>query len=577
MLLLLSLLALLACRPDDAEHCDGLDNDGDGLIDDDDPDVTGLLDWHADADGDSFGDPDTEVMSCRQPGGHVADKTDCDDSDASVRNAPSWYADVDGDRFGDPADVVVGCVQPARTIGCDEDPATPLVLDCDDTASWVHPGAAEVCDGVDDDCDGLTDDEDRDVTGQVRWYPDADGDGYGLAGYPSPELACDAPAGWVDDQTDCEDTIAAVNPGADEICDDIDDDCDGLVDGQDDSLRDAPTWYADADGDGYGDANVSQAACHSPPGAVIDATDCNDSAASANPGATEVCDDLDNDCDRLVDAQDDSLVGGETWYPDADGDGQGDPSSSQLACNAPAGTVADNADCDDSEPTAYTGASEICDGIDNDCDTLVDQLDDSVVLATWFADADGDGYGDAGVSTEACEAPAGFVSDGRDCDDADASVGSCGSIDDGTVCPARWGVDDGQVPVYTGTCDTTAGFSSFGGHCYFAVTTSLSPWDDARATCALAGGYLTAPTDRAESTYISWIGGGTTFAGGCDDDVEGTWTWVSGEPWSFSDWASGEPNGLRTEDCLEIRSTGPRDWNDSSCDVYTRPYVCEFE
>ena len=163
--------------------------------------------------------------------------------------------------------------------------------DCDDTDAGVNPGATEVCNGIDDDCDGLVDES----GGNATWYADTDGDGYGDAN--STTVACTAPPGYVSDDTDCDDTDAGVNPGATEVCNGIDDDCDGLVD---ESGGNA-TWYADTDGDGYGDAGSTVTACTQPPGYVADNTDCDDTNGSINPSADEVCDGVDNDCDGTVD------------------------------------------------------------------------------------------------------------------------------------------------------------------------------------------------------------------------------------------------------------------------------------
>jgi len=97
--------------------------------------------------------------------------------------------------------------------------------DCDDADPAVNPDAAETCDGVDDDCDGLTDAEDPDVTGTSTQYEDADADGWGD---PSTARgACDDHAGWVAVAQDCDDADPAVNPDAEEVCENgADDDCD---------------------------------------------------------------------------------------------------------------------------------------------------------------------------------------------------------------------------------------------------------------------------------------------------------------------------------------------------------------
>ena len=170
----------------------------------------------------------------------------------------------------------------------------------------MYPGAPEFCDGKDNDCDGSVDEG-----GGPLWYQDADGDGYGNATVS--QQACSKPSGYVANSSDCNDSNAAVHPGAAEACNGIDDDCDGQVDEAVGSL-----WYQDADGDGYGNATVSQQACSKPSGYVADSSDCNDSNAAVHPGAAEVCNGIDDDCDGQIDEAVGSL-----WYLDADGDHHG--------------------------------------------------------------------------------------------------------------------------------------------------------------------------------------------------------------------------------------------------------------
>ncbi len=513
-----------ACIPT-AEVCDGVDDDCDGLIDDADPDRTGATTWHADADADGYGNPASTDIACAQPTGFVADGTDCDDTQAGV-----------------------------------------------------NPGVVEVCNNIDDDCDALIDGQDDSLSGVSTWYMDLDGDRYGDPS--NTQAACNQPTGSVTNSADCDDTRANVNPGEPEVCDGLDNDCDGLIDGQDDSVSGRPIWYTDLDRDGYGDPSTADAKCEQPAGTVADDTDCDDGNPAIHPGAAEVCNDVDDDCDTLIDGQDDSISGQPTWYADGDGDGYGDSSSTDTRCNPLTGYVASSTDCDDTNSSLNPGAAEVCNDVDDDCDTLIDGQDDSISgQPTWYADGDGDGYGDSSSAETRCNQPTGYVDNHADCDDTDATIGPCSTTDDGSVCAARWGVDDGQVPTYTGTCDTTAGFSSFGGHCYYAVNTSISNWDDARTTCAMAGGSLAVVTDTAETDYVYSIAG-RTYAGGCDDDVEGTWTWVNGEPWSYEAWSPGEPNDSSgTEECLELAASGSGGWNDIWCtfNSYGQHYVCEFE
>ncbi|HCH63336.1 MAG: hypothetical protein CL927_12415 [Deltaproteobacteria bacterium] len=190
--------------------------------------------------------------------------------------------------------------------------------DCNDAAPDVGPGIAEVCNGIDDDCDGLVDEDVKDI-----FYADADGDGFGSAA--DTVEACEAPSGYVPSGTDCDDSEASVFPGNIETCDEVDNDCDSEVD---EDLW--ATWYLDADGDGFGDPDALVEACEMPSGHVDNAADCNDDSDDTYPGAEELCDERDNDCDSEVD---EGLL--LTWYRDGDGDEWGVPSESTEACAQP--------------------------------------------------------------------------------------------------------------------------------------------------------------------------------------------------------------------------------------------------
>ncbi len=412
--------------PGATEYCDGKDNDCDGAIDESAADA---LTWYRDADDDSYGDPDNTQAACTQPAGYVEDDTDCDDDafeanpnheeicdgldndcdgetdEDDATDAPAWYRDEDGDGYGQAAVSAVACDAPSGYVADD--------TDCDDGEAASNPGHDEICDGLDNDCDAEIDEDD--AVDAPTWYRDDDGDGYGTE--KSIMVQCEQPGGYGPDAGECDDDNAAINPGADERCDGVDNDCDGDVD-EDDAV-DAPTWYQDSDGDGYGSASVTTFSCAQPAGHVAASGDCDDGDRGANPGADELCDGRDTDCDGAVD--EDSAADAPTWYHDADADGYGLDSSTLIQCYAPSGYAALGGECDDSDSAINPAATEVCDGIDNDCEGSADGSD-AVDASTYYADTDRDSYGDPGNTQAACTQPSGYVVDNTDCDDGNATV-----------------------------------------------------------------------------------------------------------------------------------------------------------
>ncbi|HRP31480.1 MAG TPA: MopE-related protein [Agriterribacter sp.] len=353
-------------------NCSAPDADGDGVSDicdicPVDPNAPSV--FYADADGDGYGNIAVTIKACAAPAGYVRDSTDCNDGNAAVHPGATedcngiddncngltdenvtitFYLDADGDGFGS---------LDASTEACTVPPGYVVEsTDCDDNNPAVNKGATEVCNGIDDNCDGQIDEG-----ANTTFYADADGDGYGNIAVTI--KACTAPAGYVKDGTDCDDSKTTVHPGATEDCNGIDDNCNGLTD-----ENVTITFYLDADGDGFGSLDASTEACTVPPGYVVESTDCDDNNPAVNKGATEVCNGIDDNCDGQIDEGANT-----TFYADADGDGYGNIAVTINACTAPAGYVNDTTDCNDSNAVIYPGAKEVCNGMDDNCNGQIDE------------------------------------------------------------------------------------------------------------------------------------------------------------------------------------------------------------
>jgi len=572
-------------HPAATETCDGEDDDCDAATDE--STAVDASTWYADADTDGFGNSAATQVACNEPSGYTVDATDCDDTNGTVFPGATetcnetdddcdsstdegvtttWYADVDGDAYGDASDSEEACTAPANT--------STDASDCDDADADVNPAETELCNDKDDDCDGDTDEDDAaDVD---TWYRDGDSDGYGDP--DTSQDACDAPTDYVDDDNDCDDTLGTVYPGADELCDGIDNDCDGTED--EDSSADAGVWYVDGDGDGFGEAGTSQSSCSQPSGYVGNATDCDDDNAAVNPDATETCNEVDDDCDGTED--EDSASDAATWYRDADSDGYGTSSTTDVACDSPSGYVADATDCDDTASDVNPGQTESCNDVDDDCDSSTDE--DASDASTWYADDDSDTYGDASVTQDACDQPAGYVAEATDCDDTNSTIrpdatetcdgedDDCdGSIDEASAADAdTWYLDSdadgfGDSSASTVACDEPSGYTADAGDCDDADA-SVNP----DATEACGGG----DEDCDGSTDETNAYGCTEYFYDYDDDGYGSETVASRCTCS----TSGHYDATNDNDCYDNNDDayyGSTSWHTTDRGDGSYDYDCD--
>ena len=258
---------------------------------------------------------------------------------------------------------------------------------------------------IDADGDGHTKDVDCDdgdaAVGPGAVYRDLDGDGFGAGPV---EQRCDLGDGWSAVGTDCDDFAADVHPEGIEVCNEIDDDCNGRID---DDVPEPTAWYPDTDLDNLGDPT-------SPPEMQCDPI------PNYAPNADD-CDDHDSSVGRAM-----------ALFLDADQDGFGSsrPDDAKRGCLQreldPGGGYihyqTNNLDCDDDDPEIHPLGAEVCDGVgvDEDCDTLIDDDDPSATgQALWFIDADQDGEGSITETKAACAQPEDEV---RDIDGVDRTV-----------------------------------------------------------------------------------------------------------------------------------------------------------
>jgi len=495
-------------NPGTAEFCDGLDNDCNSQIDD----GLSFTTQYVDADADAYGDDQSATSACEILAGYVDVAGDCDDADFSSYPGATelcdgidndcdgtidnntmqqdYYTDADADGYGDTASFV----------GTDCQPPVPgsvaNAADCDDLDAGVNPGATETCNNIDDNCDGAIDEG----LPTADYYTDVDSDGYGD---PSsiPTSSCAPVAGSVPNNNDCGPDNPFTNPAAPEVCDGIDNNCDGSAD---EGLP-APTFYFDADLDGFGDPLDTLSACAAPAGYIATGGDCDDTDSAINPGAAEVCDGVDNDCTGIPD----SSLPAFDYYDDADGDGFGAGPVQGTFCSIPPGTSRSGADCDDLDGATYPGAIEQCDGIDNDCNGITD---DNVATIDWYLDEDNDGFG-TGTPVADCQEPTGadYAPNALDCDDLDDAIHPdaieiCDGIDND--CDGLFDDNDPDIdaPLYYPDADG----DGFGSLTAFGV-----------AACTPLPGYSTAGNDCDDTDPGTHIGALEACPDGIDNDCDG--------------------------------------------------------
>ncbi|MBN2798728.1 MAG: VCBS repeat-containing protein [Deltaproteobacteria bacterium] len=369
-------------HPDAAERCNGLDDNCDGVLPAGEQDVDG--DGAPACDDCNDFDPDADLLD-RDGDGYSSCAGDCDDLDPA--RFPSHSEDCDG--VDNDCDGFLGVGEKDR----DGDGVMQCAGDCADTDPARYPGAVESCDGVDNDCTGMPDpsEEDRDGDGWMRCEGDCDD--MNATTHPGASERCDRRDNDCDGllgvaevdgdgdgvlrcEGDCDDADDTIYPGAEDLCDGVDNNCDGFV----------AEAERDKDGDG-----VRQCA-----------GDCDDGDADVYPGAPELCDGKSNGCTGSV-GEDENDWDADGWrvcagdcddwnsgiHPgaaeycnrqDDDCDGALPPGEQDVDGD---GVAACDGDCDDADGARFPGAYEACDGVDNDCDGR---------LGNGEIDGDGDGW-----------------------------------------------------------------------------------------------------------------------------------------------------------------------------------------
>jgi PKD repeat protein len=306
-------------NPAAAEFCNLIDDDCDGTIDENlDQDGDGYTNCNGDCNDANASIHPGAIELCNGVDDNCNGQTD-----EGFDSDNDGYTICQGDCDDNNGNVHPGVIELCNSIddNCntmfdegfdlDGDGYTSCSGDCNDNNSQINPGAIEICNGISDDCDAQVD-EGFDIDGDGYTSCNGDCNDNNALIYPTSAESCnntdDDCDGSVDEgfdldsdgyttcAGDCNDNNAAINPGATEVCNGIDENCNTTID-----ENAGPTYYQDADGDGYGNPNSFIRSCLVPTGYVTNNLDCFDNFASRYPGAIEMCNGIDDDCDGVVD------------------------------------------------------------------------------------------------------------------------------------------------------------------------------------------------------------------------------------------------------------------------------------
>ncbi len=309
---------------------------------------------------------------------------DCNDNNSNINPAATETCNNIDDNCNNEVDENLGAT--TCGVGVCEHTIQNCVAGVVQTCDSFEGSSAETCDGLDNDCDSNID---EDLTTPLNSKQDGVCQGS--------QQTCAGIQGWLDDYT-------SVNNYEEQesSCDSLDNDCDAIID---EDIK--TTYYQDSDSDSYGNNIVSQDSCAQPQDYLLDNSDCNDNNADINPAATEICNNIDDNCNGQIDEG-----------CDDDNDDYCDSSIGYVISDAcPNG----NNDCNDNNADINPAATETCNNIDDNCNTEVDE-ENSLSCTYYYLDNDNDNYGTT-TSRCLCSADSNYDSTtNNDCNDNDNTI-----------------------------------------------------------------------------------------------------------------------------------------------------------